>query len=249
MSGRYRGSTLGLFWSLLTPLCMLAVFAVVFGLVFKGKFSDRTVETPVEFGLALFAGMVVFNCFAECLTRAPSLITTTPSYVTRVVFPLDIIPAAAVGSALLHLLISLVPLVLGSLYFRGHLPAQFWQWPFLLVPLLAWCLAVAWFGGALGVFVRDLQQAMATITLVLMYLSAVFYPISKVDEDVYGIPLRAIVSANPLAFLAESSRNLAVWGTPLDWQAWAVHSAIAFTALGLGRLFFQRTRSAFADVI
>lgn len=249
VAARYRGSFLGAFWSLLNPLFMLAVFAVVFGVIFEGKFTGHPQESRADFALQLFAGMVVFNFFADLLMRAPMLVVASPSYVTRVVFPLEILPAAAVGAGLVHLVVSLVPLVGGLLWLRGGLPWTALQWPLLLLPLLAWTLAVGWLLGALGVFLRDLQQVVSTVSLVLMYASAIFYPIEKVQEDLAGIPLRAIVRANPLAFLAESSRNLLVWGAPLDLGAWCLHSLVGLAAMFLARTIFRRLQPTFADVL
>ncbi len=249
IQSRYRGSALGVFWSLLNPLFMLLVFAVVFGVIFEGRFTGHAGETRATFALQLFAGMVTFNFFAEVFNRAPALVVSSPTYVTKVVFPLEVLPAAAVGAALIHLLISLLPLLAGILFLQGAIPWTCLQWPLLLVPLVGWSLAVAWFAAALGVFVRDLQHLVATASLVLMYASAIFYPLARVPEDLAGFPLRALVGANPLAFIAESSRNACVWGASLDWPIWAAHSFVALVALWVGRAFFRRTQHAFADVL
>lgn len=243
VQARYRGSALGVLWSLLNPLFMLAVFAVVFGVIFEGRFTGHPEESRADFALALFAGMITFNFFAEILARAPGLVVATPSYVTKVVFPLQILPAAAVGAGLVHLVISLAPLLAGLLFLR-HLPVTLLLWPLLLLPLVAWSLAAAWFFAALGVFMRDLQHLVGTLSLVLMYASALFYPLAKVPEA-----LRPWIQANPLAFLAETSRGLALWGEPLPWSAWAIHSAVALLALAGGYTFFRRTQHAFADVL
>lgn len=246
---RYRGSALGILWSLLNPLFTLTVFAVVFGVIFDSKLTDQPDESKVLFALALFSALVTFNFFAEILGRSPSLIVLSPSYVTKVVFPLEVLPAAAVGAALVHLVISLVPLVAGIVILRGQLPWTIIQWPLLLLPLVCWSLATAWFCSALGVFVRDLQQVVGTATLALMYASAIFYRLGKVPEDAGGFPLRAVVGANPLAFIAESSRNLCLLDIPLDWGAWIWQSLAALGAMALARTFFRRTQHAFADVI
>lgn len=249
VESRYRSTALGFLWSLLTPLLMLAVFAVVFGLIFEGRFTGHPQESKADFALALFAGMIVFNFFAEALARAPTLITSTPSYVTKVVFPLEVLPVASVASGLVHLALSLVPLLAFTLLLRGSLPWTLLEWPLLLVPLVGWALAVSWTLAALGVFLRDLVLAVSTVNLVLMYASAIFYPLEKVPADFYGWPLRALVELNPLAFLASASRDLAIWGTPLAWVPWAKHSAVALLAAWLAQRLFRRARPAFADVL
>ena len=71
--GRYRGSMMGLLWSFLNPVLMLAVYTFVFSEVFKSNWIGGT-GSRTEFALVLFAGLMVFNFFAECISRSPSLI-------------------------------------------------------------------------------------------------------------------------------------------------------------------------------
>ena len=74
--GRYRGSALGLGWSFLTPLAMLAVYTFVFSQVFKARWGGLEQAGPLGFAVNLFAGLIVFNLFSECVSRAPSLIVS-----------------------------------------------------------------------------------------------------------------------------------------------------------------------------
>ena len=101
VAGRYRGSLIGLAWSFLNPLLMLAVYTFVFGSVFKAKWGVAQ-ESTSGFALVLFSGMIVHGLMAECLTRAPTLILDNVSYVKKVVFPLKILPWVMVGSAVFH---------------------------------------------------------------------------------------------------------------------------------------------------
>ena len=104
--GRYRGSFLGVLWSFFNPLFMLAVYTFVFSVVFQARWGGGS-GSKTEFALVLFAGLLVFNLFAECINRAPGLILSNTNYVKKVVFPLEILPFVALLSALFHTLISL----------------------------------------------------------------------------------------------------------------------------------------------
>ena len=104
--GRYRGSVLGLMWSFFNPLFMLAVFTFVFSFIFQARWGGGSGSKP-EFALVLFAGLIIFNLFAECINRAPGLILSNPNYVKKIVFPLEILPFVGLLSALFHALISL----------------------------------------------------------------------------------------------------------------------------------------------
>ena len=243
--GRYRGSHLGIVWSFVNPLLLLCIYTVVFRYIFNARSTEHPEEGWADFALMLFAALVVFNVFAECLGRAPSLILTNSNYVTKVVFPLELLPLTVVLGSLVHLLIGFVPLVLATLVSRsGHLHATVLLWPVLLVPIALWALAVAWFVSALGAFLRDLNEVMAAVIQILMYASAVFYPLARVP-----VGLRNVLRFNPLAFICEQSRNLVVWGEGLDWFGYALVTLAGLVAAAAGYKFFVNVKPAFADVI
>jgi lipopolysaccharide transport system permease protein len=120
--GRYRGSLLGLTWSFLTPLLMLAVYSFVFVGVFRASWPGSPKGSGVEFALQVFAGLLVFNLFAEVAGRAPNLVVEQPNLVKKVIFPVELLAWVTVLSGLFHLLISAATLLLVLLIARGGLP-------------------------------------------------------------------------------------------------------------------------------
>src|SRR6266511_5738348 len=91
IEGRYRGSFLGLFWSFVNPLVLLLIYTFIFGIVFHARWPNAQTGSLGEFAVTLFCGLIAFNIFSEGLTRAPNLIVGVPSYVKKVVFPLEIL--------------------------------------------------------------------------------------------------------------------------------------------------------------
>ena len=247
--GRYRGSYLGLFWSFINPLLLLCVYTLVFKYIFRAKFTGHPEEGSADFALMLFAALIIFNMFAECLTRAPSLILINANYVTKVVFPLEILPVTVVLSSLVHLFIGAIPLYLATWITRhGHLHLTALLWPLLLVPITLWALAAAWLMSALGAFLRDLNEMMMALTQVLMYASAVFYPVSLLSRAPYPA-IQWIVRLNPLCYLCEQSRNLMVWGEPMDWSAYGWVNFLGLVAALASYKIFMSVKPAFADVV
>ena len=246
--GRYRGSRLGLLWPFLNPVLLLIIYTVVFRFIFKSKFNGRFGENDSAFALMLFSGLIVFNVFAECIARAPSLILQNSNYVNRVVFPLEILPITIVLSSLFHLLMSFVPLVLVTLLLEHHLAWTVAEWPLLLLPLLAYGLGTTWLLAALGVFLRDLNEVVLAATTILMYASAVFYPISVVEDKVPAL-FRPVVELNPIAHLIEQSRNLAIAGQGLDVSDYGWQLLGGTVCMLVGYTVFMRGKHAFADVI
>jgi len=242
--GRYRGSYLGLLWSLFYPLLMLAVYTFVFGIVFRTRWGVSVTDSKFEFAVVLFTGLLVFGLFSECVNRAPTLIVGNPSYVKRVVFPLEILPWVAFGSSLFHLGINLGVLTVASLALFGK-PVATWPWIFpVLVPLALMTLGITWFLAALGVYLRDVAQAVTVITTMLMFLSPIFYPATAVPQA-----FQSIYRANPLTFVIEQARDVLLWGTPPDLPGLAAHTVGGLLVAWLGLAWFQSTRGGFADVL
>ena len=96
---RYRGSALGLFWSFAQPLMMLGVYSFVFGIVFKARWGEGIETGGAAFPVIMFCGMAVFNIFSESVNNCTSVIVGNPSYVKKVIFPLEILPLTVVAAS------------------------------------------------------------------------------------------------------------------------------------------------------
>ena len=243
VQGRYRGSVFGLLWSFFTPLFMLAVYTFVFSVVFKARWSINN-HSKTEFALVLFAGLIVFNLFAECINRAPGLIVSNPNYVKKVVFPLEILPLVSLLSALYHALISLAVWLVAYLFFYGLPPATVLLLPLVLLPLSLFIMGCSWLLASLGVFLRDISQIIGITVTVLMFLSPIFYSASSLPEN-----YRHWLYVNPLTPFVEMTRDVLYWGKAPDatllMGCWLASALAAW----LGFVWFQKTRRSFADVL
>lgn len=241
---RHKGSHLGLAWSFLSPLLMLGLYVLVFGYIFGGSFGVLPGETRVDYALGVFLGLSIFNLLAETLGVSPTLIVGNPNFVKKVVFPLEILPAASVGAALFHMFISLALILVSFLLFgRGVDWGILWL-PVLLIPLILLCLGIAWFFSALGVFFRDVGQIMQFITMALMFSSAVFYSAQKIPHAAW-----VWMRFNPILLAIELTRDATLWQRPLDYNHLAYLYAISLAACYLGHLAFRKMKPAFADVL
>ena len=156
--GRYRGSVMGMAWSFFNPLLMLVIYTFVFSGVFKARWGMGGEESRANFAIILFVGMIVHGLFAECINRAPALILSNVNYVKKVVFPLEILPWVAFGSALFHTVVSIIVLLLAQLILNHQVPWTAILFPFTLLPLVFIAIGFAWFLAAFGVFMRDIGQ-------------------------------------------------------------------------------------------
>lgn len=242
--GRYRGSVMGMAWSFFNPVLMLAVYTFVFSVVFQTRWGVAGEASKTSFAILLFVGMIVHGLFAECANRAPSLILGNVNYVKKVVFPLEILPWVAMGSALFHAAISLLVLLVAQLVFHQSLPWTVVLFPLVLLPLLLATMGAAWFLAAIGVYLRDVSQTIGIITTVLLFLSPIFYPISALPEQ-----YRIWLHLNPLTFIIEEGRKTLVFGQMPDWSGWGVYMVVSVAIAWMGFWWFQKTRKGFADVL
>ncbi len=241
--GRYRGSVLGLLWSFFNPIFMLAVYTFVFSVVFKARWSVGS-ESKTEFALVLFAGLIVFNLFAECINRAPGLILANPNYVKKVVFPLETLPYVSLLSALYHALISLGVWLAAYMILFGIPHASALYLPFIAIPFAFFIMGLSWILASLGVYLRDVSQFIGVVTSVLMFLSPIFYPISALPEN-----YQHLLYLNPLTPVIEMARDVLYWGKMPDFPLLALYWLVTGIIAWLGFAWFQKTRKGFADVL
>ncbi len=241
--GRYKGSMLGIFWSLANPIFMLAVYTFVFSEVFKARWHAGS-DSKTEFALVLFAGLMIFNLFSECVSRAPSLILANVNYVKKVVFPLEILPWVIMGSALFHFMVSLgVWLVAYALLF-GPPHWQVLMLPLVLLPLILFVMGLSWAISALGVYLRDVGQIIGLLITVMMFLTPIFYPASALPDK-----YQAIMLLNPLTPPIEMARGMLYFGEVPNFSLLTFYCLISIVFVILGFSWFQKTRKGFADVL
>jgi len=241
--GRYRGSLFGLAWSFFNPLIMLAVYTLVFSAVFKAKWGVGT-DSKTEFALALFIGMIVHGILAESLNRASTLMLGNINYIKKVIFPIETLCWVAMGSTLFHALISVGVWLLFYLFVNQTINWTVVFFPIILLPLILFSIGVAWFLASLGVFIRDIGQITSVLTTMLLFMSPVFYPASRLPE-----PYRTVIFLNPLTFIIEQSRDVLMWGKMPDPTGLGVSFLVGTIVAWAGFAWFQKTRKGFADVL
>jgi lipopolysaccharide transport system permease protein len=241
--GRYRGSVLGLLWSFCLPLLMLSIYTLVFGVVFQARWG-AAMGNRAEFPIIFFAGLIVYTYFAECVTRAPTLVLAHATYVKKVLFPLEVLPWVVTASALFHAGVSFGVLLLVQSTLHGPPAWSAITLPLVLAPCVLFTMALSWVLASLGVYFRDTIQTVGLLTMAVLFLSPVFYPVSSLPE-----PLREWVWLNPLTFPIEQVRAVIFLGEAPRWGGLVMAWGAGLAAAWAGLLWFQKTRAGFADVL
>lgn len=244
VQARYRGSLLGVFWSLLNPLLMLSLYTFLFSVVFQARWGLQAEEGKLDFALTLFAGLIVFNLFSETINAAPGLVLANANYVKRVVFPLETLPLARFLSGLVQAGFSLAILVIAQFIYRGQFPWTLVFLPVVLLPAAAVTLGLAYFLASLGVFVRDIGNLVGLATTALMFLSPVMYPLSRLPAE-----MQPVLALNPLAPIVDNFRRVTIECQAPDWSSWTAVTVFGLLLAWTGFTWFLRSKNAFADVL
>ncbi|MCK4341963.1 MAG: ABC transporter permease [Phycisphaerae bacterium] len=245
VTARYRSTYLGMLWSILNPLILLAIYTFVFSVVFQARWGDNPNESRGEFALAMFCGILVYNVFSEVLIRAPSLVIGNPVYVKKLIFPLEVFVVSGLISALINMLISLGVWLIGWVLIMQTWPPLTGLWfPLLFIPVCLLTAGLAWVVASLGVFIRDLGHAVLLVVQMLFFMTPIFYKIGRVP-----FPFRYVLYANPLTWAVEDMRNVLMWGGQPNWIWLSVATVTSAAVALLGYAFFMKSKRAFADVV
>ena len=227
----------------------------VFSQVFQARCGDLQQSGPLIFAINLFVGLIVFNLFSETANQTPDLVVRNSNLVTKVIFPLEILPAVTVVAAFFHAVTSLAVLFAfqiangflsvdsSNIANYGIQPTLLWL-PLVWFPLLSGCLAMGWMLSALGVYLRDLSQVVGVTINLLMFLSAVFYPLSALPER-----WQPLLMLNPLVIIIDQTRQVCVDGLIPSLSYLAIGILLGLVLCEITYRAFQKARKGFADVL
>ena len=242
LMSRYKGSTLGIVWALLTPVVMIAIFTFIFAGIFGARFGESS--SPWDYAIHLFCGLLPWTMFQESVLLSSTTIVSHANLVKRVVFPLETLPIAQTLSSLGNQLFGTTALLIAILIIRQQLSSSIVWLPVLLIPQLVFTLGAAWLIASLGVFLRDIAQGISLVMMAWMFLTPIIYPESMVPAH-----YRPFIDLNPFTPLVRNYRRILIEGLAPDWSGLAYFSIFALFSFVFGYWWFARTRKNFADVI
>lgn len=242
LTNRYKGSIVGISWSIITPAVMIVIFTLIFSGIFQARFGKT--GGHLSFALYLFCGLLPWIAFSDAIQRATTVLTDNVNLIKRVVFPVEALPVNVVLAAVVQQLLGTIVLLIAALFVMQTVHATVLLLPVLLVPQLMATFGLAWLMSSLGVFLRDMAQFNQLFFLGWMYLTPIFYPEEQIPEK-----YRWLVDINPIAPLIRSYRRILLDGEMPDWQGLLFTMAFALVCFFFGYWWFERTKKAFADVI
>jgi lipopolysaccharide transport system permease protein len=243
VQARFRGSALGLLWAILNPILMLLVYTFVFGVILQGRWNGQ--GSTFFFAMNLYCGLIVYGIFSETVGSASTQILSNPSYVKKIIFPLETLPISVLGASLILNLFSLAILLICTQFFIHPLSIHLIALPIVWLPLLCFTAGLSWIVASIGVYVRDVQQIVAILLQILFYLCPIVYPLSRVPDRL--IPWYKWV--NPVAVSVEQSRRVLLDAEWPQWDWLPANCIVCLLVFIFGYYAFMKTKRGFADVI
>ena len=250
IEARYRGSVLGLVWAVVQPLVQLAVYTFVFGVVLKMKISRVGLEDEAaaldtrDFAMSLFAALILYNLFSDCVGKAPGLLRQNVTFVKKIVFPLDVLPWSTLIMAIFNAAVASLVFAVFYLFIEGSPPVTVLLAPVVVLPVILLILGLCWILMSVGLYVQDTQQVVGLVLMVALFTCPIFYPLAMVPEA-----YQPLLYLNPLTVAVEMLREVVFSGTVPDPWTWLIYLAAAAVVAWIGWIWFAATKRGFADAV
>ncbi|EEW11828.1 ABC-transporter permease [Vibrio mimicus SX-4] len=242
-TSRYKSGALGLAWAMINPLLMLGLYSFVFVAVFKMRWGVNDTSGH-NFVLLLFTGILVHGLFSEFVVRAPNLITSNPSYVKKVVFPLELIPLTPILGAIVNFCLGLTLVLIMQFWINEEFSLYVLLIPIIILPFIILLIGVSYIFSSLGVYFRDLSQISGLISTIAIFASPVLFPMENVP-DAY----RNLLYLNPITLVVEQLREVIVLGQLPNLVNLTIYSGISIAILIVGIFWFKIVKKGFSDVL
>lgn len=241
IKGRFAGSMGGILWTLINPLATIIVYMFVFSIVLRVQVTADEAGTA-SFAVYFLSGLFPWLVFSEGLSRSVGCLIENANLITKVVFPVELLPAGAIlasffvnGPGIL--------LFLSYLIIQGYAHIT-WLLVLILVPLqMLFTWGIASFLAAASVFIRDIRELVGIIVMVWFFATPIIYPLSMVPADI-----KPLISLNPMCTFADLYRD-ALLIHQIHWLPVGHLCIVCLFSYGVGAWFFMRAKPAFGDVL
>lgn len=240
VKGRYAGSSIGIYWSVVNPLIMLAVYSYVFSVILRVRLGGEAGIT--NFALYLFCGFLAWNGFQEMVQRSTTAILDNSILIKNLSFPSKVLLVSIGVNAIVNEVIGLGILIIAVRSILGFFPKYIWFIIPLLIFQLFFGLGLGFIFSTLHVFYRDTAQFVGVFLLIWMFGTPLFYPESMVPEE-----LRFLIDVNPMAYLVRMFRDVCLRDEFPRWNDLIIFTLTAILLLAIGYMVYTKKFYKFVD--
>jgi len=232
---RYKGSALGFFWSLLSPLFLIVIYSVFL----------RLLKVPIELPV-LVSGIIIWQFLSLCLGDSLGAIVGNANLVTKTAFPRIILPVAMVLANAINFLLSSTVLLAYLLIVKVTF-GPVYLLPVMFLSQLALCLGMALIIASANVFFRDTEHILSVVLLAWFFLSPVVYTVQ--DVGAIASDWARLSFLNPMAGIITGYRAALMSVVHPGWGLLAGSMLVGWLVLVVGVFIFNRTQARFAEVL
>lgn len=236
---RYAGSVLGLAWAFLYPVILLSIYSITYTFILKVRPSGLT---EYQYVALVFSGLVPLLAFNEAVMSSVSSLTSNRALLTNTVFPPELIPVRAVLAAVIPSIFAAAIATLIGVILANGLSFALVLIPVLWVLLICFILGIAWVLSLVCLAVRDIQQLLALILMVLMIVSPAAYTPEMVPNS-----LKVLIYLNPMSYFIICFQQIICYGLWPSWHIFVIAVALSATSFIGGYIIFRKTKAVFFD--
>jgi len=238
--GRYLGTVLGSIWSIINPLVMIFIYTVIFSRIMRARLPG--VDDSMGYGIYLCSGLLMWNFYAELMSRFPNIFIEWAPLLKKLNFPRTTLPIIVLFSSIINFCI-IFTLFLLFLIIINRFPG----WIILcIIPVLIiqqmFVMGLGIFLGTLNVFFRDISQLVGVILQFWFWFTPIVYPLNILPDHI-----RIIIERNPMTHFITAYQDIILYGTMPDWGLFMKHAIVAVLALLIGLFVFNRLSNEIVD--
>lgn len=230
---RYKRSILGVAWTMMHPLLMMAILTFVFSNIFRFQIQNYPVY--------LLSGLLIWNLFTTTTTHAMTQLIWGGGLLNRIYLPKAIFAVSAVGTGLINLLLALIPLFLIMIVTGTPFRLSLLMLPVAILLTAIFSLGIGLFLSALAVYFADVLNMFEIILMMWLYATPIFYPIDIIPERFLWI-----MNLNPMYYLIELFRAPIHTGNIASPRVFVLSFVIVIVSLVIGWWYFTRRSDEFA---
>lgn len=249
-----RNNYLGIAWELLTPAILIMIYWVVFGVGIRDRGDIEVGGEMVPFIFFLISGYIMFKFFSKSVTSGSKSVFSRLKMMSKMDFPMSIMPTIAVCSAF-YVHIGLVVIAVVVFLFNGYpLSIYYLQIPYYAVSAFILLVGIALITSTLSTMIRDVHMFITSTTRMLLYLSPILWDASKIaenDDSTVAAVVSAVVRLNPLTYLIEGYRA-ALFGLEwhfADWGYTLYFWVLTIVIFIIGSMLHMKFRKHFIDYL